>query len=284
MTTLSKIEKKVLRQIAKDENNAVNGDIESAENRSDLETFVNVDAWRRQLKMSEAKCKGYLGDLTKKQMVVIDGDTLSFTESGYQALFDGKTNGKSNSGEQTAVEPIRDLKHIEAIKKLLSNEPRNLLLFTIGINSGIRTGDILQLKVKQVKGVKVGDEIRIKESKTGKTNVIGINKNIYKALKGYLSTTDLSDDDYLFKSRKGRRPLTTTAVNNLIKKWTAAINLKGNYGAHTLRKTYGYSNRTVHGVGFDVLCKRFNHSSPAITQRYLGITDNEVSSILMNEI
>jgi len=30
------------------------------------------------------------------------------------------------------------------------------------------------------------------------------------------------------------------AVNQLIKKWTLAINLKGNYGAHSLRKTWGY--------------------------------------------
>ena len=30
--------------------------------------------------------------------------------------------------------------------------------------------------------------------------------------------------------------------------------------------------------------KRYNHSSPAITMRYLGIEDREVHSVLMNEI
>jgi hypothetical protein len=49
-----------------------------------------------------------------------------------------------------------------------------------------------------------------------------------------------------------------------------------NYGAHSLRKTWGYIQRTVYGVGFEILCKRFNHSSPAITMRYLGIEDKEV--------
>jgi integrase len=74
------------------------------------------------------------------------------------------------------------------------------------------------------------------------------------------------------------------AVNNLIKSWTRAINLKGNYGAHTLRKTWGYMQRTKYGVGFEIICKRFNHSSPAVTMRYLGIEDKEVHSTLMNEI
>lgn len=56
------------------------------------------------------------------------------------------------------------------------------------------------------------------------------------------------------------------------------------YGAHTLRKTFGYIQRTVYGVGFELLCERYNHSSPAITMRYLGIESKEVKGILMNEI
>ena len=37
-----------------------------------------------------------------------------------------------------------------------------------------------------------------------------------------------------------------------MKKWTSAINLEGNFGCHTLRKTFGYIQRTEFGVGFDV--------------------------------
>jgi hypothetical protein len=40
----------------------------------------------------------------------------------------------------------------------------------------------------------------------------------------------------------------------------------------------------MHGVGFEIICKRYNHSSPAITMRYLGIQDKEVHGVLMNEI
>ena len=78
--------------------------------------------------------------------------------------------------------------------------------------------------------------------------------------------------------------ITIQCVNNLVKKWAGEINLKGNYGGHTLRKTWGYIQRTIYGVGFEILCKRFNHSSPAITMRYLGIEDKEVQNILMNEV
>ena len=67
----------------------------------------------------------------------------------------------ANKGEKVAVDPIRRLKDIEAIKKLLQGEPRNLLLFTLGINNGLRTGDLLRIKVGQVKGMKPGDEIQI---------------------------------------------------------------------------------------------------------------------------
>jgi len=77
---------------------------------------------------------------------------------------------------------------------------------------------------------------------------------------------------------------TSQAVNSMVKRWTREAKIKGNFGAHTLRKTFGYVQRTEHGVGFEVLAKRFNHSSPTITMRYLGIHDKEVRGILNNEI
>ena len=183
------------------------------------------------------------------------------------------------------MDPIRDSRKIESIKKLLSSEPRNNLLFILGINNGIRTGDLVRLKIGQVRNLKPGDHIRIIESKTGKSNIIGINKSAHKSLNRYLeSKPELTDDDFLFQSRKGNNPVTVGSVSRLVKSWTRAVGLKGKYGAHTLRKTFGYMQRKKHGVGFDVLCQRFNHSSPAVTMRYLGITKKEVSDILMNEI
>jgi len=187
-------------------------------------------------------------------------------------------------GSTMKVGPIRAKKDIKAIVKLLSDNPRDRLLFLMGINNGLRCGDLLKLKVSDVSEMKIGDSLTIKEGKTGKENVLVINKPVFEALKVYLDFKEPEEDDYLFESRKGKGAITIQAVNNKVKKWTSDINLKGNYGAHSLRKTWGYFQRTVYGVGFELICKRFNHSSPSITMRYLGIEDKEVQDLLMNEV
>jgi integrase len=188
-------------------------------------------------------------------------------------------------GSHTVVYPIERMEDIQSIKRLLANNPRDYLLFVMGINNGLRVGDLLDLKVKDVRSLREGDSIAIKESKTGKTNILMVNRSVYKAIKNYFEKLNPDDNTFLFASRKSKDSLTIQAVNSLVKKWTKAINLnQKNYGAHTLRKTFGYIQRTKFGVGFEVLAKRFCHSSPAVTMRYLGIADKEVNGILMNEI
>lgn len=187
-------------------------------------------------------------------------------------------------GRRIKVEPIRRRKDIASIKKLLESKPRDYLLFVMGINNGLRVGDLLKLKVSDVERLKPGQTITIREGKTGKENILMVNKAVHKAIKNFLEEMQSDLDAYLFASQKGRGPLTLQAVNAMIKRWAKAINLRENYGAHTLRKTFGYIQRTKFGVGFEVLAKRYNHSSPAVTMRYLGITPDEVNECLMNDI
>jgi len=144
---------------------------------------------------------------------------------------------------------------------------------------------ILKLKVKDVKYLKPNDTLKIREQKTGKQNVLMVNKTTYKILKEYLEEQNPNEEDYLFKSRKGdNKHLTVSSTNLLVKNWCKSINLQGNYGTHSLRETFGYIQREKFGVGIEILMKRFNHSSQYVTQRYLGIDDKEVNGILMNEI
>ena len=91
-------------------------------------------------------------------------------------------------GDRITVEPIHRLKDIKAIAKLTESNPRNHLLFIIGINNGLRAGDLIKLKVRDVRYLKVGDTLNIREGKTGKDNVLVVNKTVYKALRGYLDT------------------------------------------------------------------------------------------------
>lgn len=196
----------------------------------------------------------------------------------------GENYNRPTVGSKIAVDPIRRMKDILAISKMLSDHPRDHLLFVMGTNNGLRVGDLLKLKVGDVKGMKIGETLVIKEGKTGKRNILIMNKTIYKSLQNFLERIRPNDDDALFLSRKGDGAITIQCVNNMVKKWAGEINLRGNFGAHSLRKTWGYVQRTVFGVGFEVICKRFNHSSPVITMRYLGIEDKEVQNILMNEV
>lgn len=183
------------------------------------------------------------------------------------------------------VQPFTSLKDIRNIKKLLRDKPRDLLLFTMGVNSGMRVQDLLTLKVSDVIDKKVGSRIAVREKKTGKENVIVVNKEILSCFKFYLSSSGPGHDHFLFQSRKGQnQPLTTYRVTGLVKEWAKALNISGNYGAHSLRKTFCYIQRVHFGVPWEVLSKRLNHSSPSITRAYIGVQQEEVEEILMNNI
>jgi len=74
-------------------------------------------------------------------------------------------------------------------------------------------------------------------------------------LQQYLEASNLSDEDYLFKSRKGDHPLNIQAVNAMDQEMDSFNPSEGNYGAHSLRKTWGYIQRINYGVGFEVIAK-----------------------------
>lgn len=59
--------------------------------------------------------------------------------------------GKEN-GYMTTVEPIRSIEDIKKLERYFSkNSPRDLLLFTIGTNCGLRISDIVALNVADVR-------------------------------------------------------------------------------------------------------------------------------------
>jgi integrase len=197
----------------------------------------------------------------------------------------GENFNRPAPGSVIDIQPIRMRKDIDAIKKILSGKPRDFLLFVLGINNGLRASDLLKIKVGDVRYLKPGQVLKIREQKTKRSNLLVINKSVHKALQTYLEKLRPDDDDFLFKSRKGKNnPLSVMSANNLIKSWTDIINLKGNYGTHSLRKTWGYHQRVTHGVGIEVISERLGHTSIKTTMRYLGINEDEIVGVLMNEI
>jgi len=189
------------------------------------------------------------------------------------------------AGSEIKVDPIRSEKDIKNIKKLLADQPRNLAIFTLGINTNLRASDILKLTIGQVRHLNAGEHFSINEKKTGKSKSITINQSVFNALQPLLATLkDCTDSEPLFQSRKGIKALSVPSLNGLAKEWCSAVNLKGNYGTHTLRKTFGYMHRTVHNTSVPLLMEMFNHSSQKQTLAYLGIQPEEIKDAYLKEI
>lgn len=194
----------------------------------------------------------------------------------------GQNSNHPAKGSTIRVEPIRQLKDIKSIKKLLNGSPRDLCLFTLGINTNLRASDLLSLTAGQVRGLKPGDELRLKEKKTRKHRTINVNRATVEAIQGLLGSRAYGDKDKLFAGQRG--PLTVPTINRMVKSWCRQINLKGNYGSHTLRKTFGYHQRVTFGVGIPELMTVFNHASQRETLEYLCVQPDEVRSMYENEL
>lgn len=191
------------------------------------------------------------------------------------------------------VEPIRDKKKITAIKNLLSgaHRYRDLLLFVMGINSALRISDLLQLRIGDVLDDQgeIRNRFTIREEKRDKRNEVVINDSIHDALEKFIDAYPgiaNNPDNYLFFSTKlsdysYTRPITRIQAWRLISEVCDAVGLSGNYGTHTLRKTWGYHARQS-GVPLELIMHKLNHSNIAMTKRYLGITDDELRAIAEN--
>jgi integrase len=191
-----------------------------------------------------------------------------------------RNQNRPKKGSQIKVDPIKKRKDIESIKKLLGDDPRNSALFTIGINTNLRASDLLRIRVGQVRDLKPGDEIELKERKTGKSRRITLNKACVQAIQRLLASRPFGDADLLFTGQRG--PLTVPSVHRLVKGWCRAINLRGNYGSHSLRKTFGYHQRVTFGTDIPRLMVVFNHSTQRQTLDYLCIQPEEIKDVYEN--
>ena len=82
----------------------------------------------------------------------------------------------------------------------------------------------------------------------------------------------------------GQKPLTTSYINLLVKGWCKQVGLRGNFGAHTLRKTFGYMHRTIHCTPLPELMVIFNHNTQKQTLDYLCIQPEELKAIYLKVI
>ena len=167
---------------------------------------------------------------------------------------------------------------------------RNYNLFIMGINVGLRCSDLLELRLEDVWNFKTNsplDETTIKEGKTDKIRTIQFNNSVKESLRMYMETVkEPNPQEYLFKSRKKGYNLTYQSVNQLLDTIVKELKIKGNYGSHSLRKTFSYHlyiNNSDNPMILPYLMKILNHSSQQITLRYIGI-EKETINNLYNEL
>ena len=182
-------------------------------------------------------------------------------------------------------EPLKTKKQINRVRNLIQTSTdyplRNRLLFDIGINNGIRTIDILALSVSDVVDDKGNpkSETTIIESKTGKKRTVRFNADIQAEVKNYLDKR-VFKSEWLFPSTKQRdKHLSTQAIYRMFKRISdGEPSLKG-LTAHSMRRTFGYHfYKRTHDIV--TLMKIFNHSSQAITLRYIGVEKEDIDKEL----
>ena len=186
--------------------------------------------------------------------------------------------------DKKAAQPIKDKKDILDIQDYLkSKNERDYILFLTGICTGYRAGDLVELKVRDVRKSLERGSFEILENKkarnpnTKKTNMIPrpaeIQKPLAKLLKEYIKNK--KDYEYMFTSRKGiNKHITVSCLGRILRD-------AGNYfeldhiSTHSMRKTYGYSIYQNSGHNLFLVKKALGHSNIEDTERYIGLDREE---------
>lgn len=179
----------------------------------------------------------------------------------------------------SATEPIRNKTHLKAMSDyyLKQGKFRNYLLIVMGAHTALRISDLLRLRWEDVYDEKHGTfrpHVSITEKKTGKTKTIALNKQIIKALRLYFPYRRSA---YLFaNNRKDGHAICRVQAWRIVREAAEAVGVQGKIACHSLRKTFGYQAWKSQAVSPVVLMEIYNHSSYAVTKRYLGVAQDDL--------
>ena len=181
------------------------------------------------------------------------------------------------------VQPIKDHNKIKRMLKVLEDQnPRNALLFRVGLNTILRIQDILDLKVKDIfhEDGSFREYLSLFERKTRKyknrqLKNVKLNSLLRKELKEYVEFFELTPEDYIFFSlHNPDNNLDRIQAWRMLKKAAEKVGIK-NFGTHSMRKTLAW---TIYKQTKDIslVMIMLNHQSPKMTLRYLGITQESI--------
>lgn len=143
-------------------------------------------------------------------------------------------------------------------------------------NLGLRISDIVQLRLKDI--VKDGERYRldITEQKTQKKRVFTVPKDIYNYIKQYCIDNEIKSSDVIF-------PLTERAVSKHLQHVCDYLGYEG-IGTHSFRKFFATNVYQDNNYNILLVQELLQHSSPTITQRYIGISSKELEDALQKNI
>ena len=156
---------------------------------------------------------------------------------------------------------------------------RNYVLFLVGVTTGYRAGDLVKLKVRDIKEAIRRKEFTILEGKkknsknirekNRKPRSVELIPGVEKILKEYIK--DKKDYEYIFQSRKGtNKHIGVQAVSNILKKAGEYFGLH-DITAHSMRKTYAYKLYIESGRDIVLVKELLGHSSIEETKKYIGL-------------
>lgn len=197
--------------------------------------------------------------------------------------------------EDHAADPIKNIDDIFNISDFLikNKRYRDNMLFIVGINFGLRVSDLRELRFCNLinDNLTFKDDFPVFEKKTRNTRkrkknrYITINRAVIESVTLYLENTPgVSLSDYMFRCEGNRgknsgKPLTNMSIDRILKGIARDLDLNMHMSTHTLRKTFCFhqlamSNNDTRKLL--LLQKMLNHSSPAQTLDYIGITADEI--------
>ena len=184
------------------------------------------------------------------------------------------------------MELTKAIKDIDLINEVLDVYPKyskNYMLIYYLLHTGLRISDTLTAKVSDRNGMRI-----LKEQKTGKRKALPINDNLAEKISMYAMQNGLTDDDYIFFSdREPNNHIKRNRAYQILRHAGEMLDIQ--LSAHTLRKTYGHLQYSTYertdgqqGASLPELMSLFNHSTPEITLRYIGIEQENLDDIVLN--
>jgi integrase len=182
-----------------------------------------------------------------------------------------------------ATQPIRNKRQVRELANyfLRKGQLRNHVLVVLGVHTALRISDMLRLKWDDVYDFERGEvrhSIVLVEKKTRKSKTVALNSKVIAAL--LLFAQNAAAGRFLFENPRTRRAISRVQAYRLIRAAAQTLFSGMRMSCHSLRKTFGY-HAWKNGASPVVIMEIYNHSSLAVTRRYLGVTQDDKDAVYM---